>query len=146
MTEDENNYTDCEKILDGHSLWRRIMPEQVIYDENLKRNRPSSAAFENCADGDPMSVFWQEFHIENGLTIDHILKGHESFFVASFRAGLARELKQILHHDPLDASENLDAQPAHVLVVGDKPKKGFSKKVAKDSSWVIETPAKADAV
>jgi hypothetical protein len=90
--------------------------------------------------------FWQEFHIENGLTIDHILKGHESFFVASFRAGLARELKQILHHDPLDASENLDAQPAHVLVVGDKPKKGFSKKVAKDSSWVIETPAKADAV
>lgn len=114
------------------------MPDQWIFDSNLGRNRPSSAAFEDCPDGDPMSSFWKEKHISCGLAVDHILRGHEGFFVARFKAGLARELKNIVHPDPLSDGAEEEHQPAHVLVVGEKHKKRFSKRLACEADWEVE--------
>jgi hypothetical protein len=39
------------------TLWRRIPPFHFFFDENLGRNRPSTAAFEDHPDGTPN---WQE--------------------------------------------------------------------------------------
>lgn len=140
MVEKESvNYTDCQEISNEHHLLRRIMPEQCIFDDNLGRNRPSSAAFEDCRDGDPMSVFWKERHESEGLDVTQILKGHNGYSVARFTASLTRSLNQILHHDPIEDENPEHRQPAHVLVVGKKTK-SFSKTIAKESSWEFEDP------
>ena len=55
---------DCAKdfpndstVSDAAVLMRRIPPGHLYFDENLGRVRPSSAAFEDDDDGDPMSVY-----------------------------------------------------------------------------------------
>ncbi|MFA7335736.1 MAG: hypothetical protein WC028_03040 [Candidatus Obscuribacterales bacterium] len=138
------NYQDCLDIEAEHSLWRRVMPNQWVVDENRGGIlRPSSAAFENCIDGDPMSSFWAERHKECGLDESHILRNHDGFSIASFKARAARDLHQIIHLDPITGQENpLDNQPAHVLVVGHKPKKSVSKKLALASIWIVKPATK----
>lgn len=133
-------FKDCSDIADEHWLLRRVMSDQWIYDQNLGRTRPSSAAFEDCADGDPMSTFWKEKHFDCGLDLDHILRGHENFYVARIEVSLVRKLDNIVHLDPIESENPLLRQPAHVLVVGEKPKKKFCKKIAKAAVWEKAPP------
>jgi hypothetical protein len=51
------NFPDDPTVQDGVNLLRRIPPRHICFDENLGRHRPSSAAFEDDEDGDPMSVY-----------------------------------------------------------------------------------------
>ena len=72
-------YVDDLSIKDEDALWRRIPPWHFINDENLKRIRPSSAAFEDDPDGQPMSVFVERVVFENHLTANDVLAGHSGF-------------------------------------------------------------------
>jgi hypothetical protein len=140
------NYVDASELDNQQTLWRRILPDQWVIDKNSGsvKTRPSSAAFENCKDGDPMSSFWEELHRSKGLDEKHVLYKHAGCFVAAFNAGLARNLKQVIHLDPIENQDDPgDNHPAHVLVVGDKPKKAFGRNVAKACTWVAE-PTQAD--
>ena len=48
-----------EAIPDDAELWRRVPPgpDYTIFDQHLKRMRPSSGAFGNDTDTNEMSVF-----------------------------------------------------------------------------------------
>ncbi|MBX9569846.1 MAG: hypothetical protein K2X77_13190 [Candidatus Obscuribacterales bacterium] len=114
------------------------MPDQFVFDQNLGRFRPTSAAFEDCPDGDPMSSFWAELHLSKGLKPEDCLYKHDGFYLAAIGVGFVRSLKQKIHLDPIEGKEDpRENQPAHVLVVGLKPSKSFGRAVAKACSWQI---------
>ncbi len=92
--------------------------------------RPSSAAFDDNADGSMSVVLYQEL-LGSGRQPDSILLGHENFGLVAFTAGLARECNQAVVRDPLPT------EPAHALVVGKKT--GSAKKrMCRGSRWVIQ--------
>ena len=51
------DFPDDPAVKDDAALLRRIPPMHFYFDAKIKRMRPSSAAFEDDADGDPMSVY-----------------------------------------------------------------------------------------
>lgn len=52
--------------------------------------RPSSAAFEDDDDGDPMSVYRRDIIDSEGGTVARVMAGHEGFALASLTAGQVR--------------------------------------------------------
>ncbi len=113
-------YRDDESIQNEWTLWRRIPPWHIVPDGDGGR-RPSSAAFENDPDGDPMSVII----VEKGGDLERALEGHVGFGVAAVTVAAMRERGQQVVFAPTDE------EPAHGLVVGTKHKRRFCKKVAK---------------
>src|SRR3954453_17204354 len=109
-------YTDDLSIGDSNYLWRRIPPWHFVYDENLLRWRPSSAAFDNDPDGGPMSVVLAEVLLASGRKAGDFLHGHDDYGLTAIMSGLARACGQGVVRDPLPE------EPAHALVAGQKPK------------------------
>ena len=120
-------YQDDPTILNDDPLWRRIPDSHWVYDENVGRARPSSDAFRDDPDGEPMSVFLGR----ETANVAAILVGHDNYKVAFVSAGFARQLKQIISRDPSDDFSS------HAVVVGDKRKSGRDKKFAKAAVWVV---------
>jgi hypothetical protein len=135
------HFPDDPSIPDEAELFRRIPPRHIIQDHNLGRFRPSSAAFEDDGDGDPMSVYLATFLEVNHRDASSVLIGHPGYALASITAGAARTLRQTVHHDPLPE------EFSHAVVCGDKRSGGnnSAKKIfAKSAEWVI-APAGATA-
>jgi hypothetical protein len=63
---DIDDYVDDASIADGAELWRRIPSWHFIYDENLGRMRPSTAAFEDHPNRSPMSVLLADVIFRGG--------------------------------------------------------------------------------
>jgi hypothetical protein len=129
----EPPYTDDESIGNACRLFRRVRskPEiSIVWDDNLGCWRPSSAAFRNDRDGQPMSIALECELDAHGLAPASVLAGHEGFSLAYITAALARRLAQIVVKDPLPL------EPAHGLVVGDKPRK-VQKEMAKVAIWEV---------
>jgi hypothetical protein len=126
---------DNASIHDEAALWRRVPPWPFIYDENLARWRPSSAAFADDPDGHPMSVVLAEVVAAAGRVPAQILLGHDGFALAAITAGLARGSGQgVVRDPPWD-------EPAHALVIGPKTK-AVQRRLAKAAVWVVPPPAK----
>lgn len=131
-------YTDDATIADEAILLRRIPPRHLVYDENLMRWRPSSAAFENHPDGSPMSVLLADVLRTSGRNAADALRGHEGFALAAITAGLARA-----HHQDV-AREPLPDEPAHAVVVGIKTQ-AIRRKLAKQATWAVPPPPEVEA-
>src|SRR5256885_17105579 len=101
-------------IDDASHLYRRIPPLHFYADKNENRVRPSSAAFEDDGDGDPMSVCLARVLQAENREPSSVLVGHEGYALAAITAGLARSHNQTIHSRPL-AEES-----SHALVCGDK--------------------------
>jgi hypothetical protein len=129
-------FTDDASLRDEINLWRRIPPWHVIFDENLQRWRPSSAAFDNDADGEPMSVVIAEEALAQGRSPAALVVGHEGYGLASVTVGLVRACGQGVTRDPMPD------EPAHALVFGPKPK-SVQRRLAKGAVWVIPPPLPA---
>jgi hypothetical protein len=71
------NFPDDPTIAHSEALLRRVPPKHFYLDENLGRLRPSSAAFEDDDDGEPMSVYRKGIVEAEGGTIGRIMHGHE---------------------------------------------------------------------
>jgi hypothetical protein len=119
-------YHDDSTISDDNNLWRRIHPAQIVYDNNLKSYRPSSAAFDDSSNGSPMSVILAEEN-RNPSTA---LENYEGFSMVSLTARLVRDCGQGIARDPLPD------EPAHALVFGEKPK-SIRKKLAQAAEWIV---------
>jgi hypothetical protein len=91
--------------------------------------RPSSAAFEDDPDGNPMSVFVENLVRCASKGENDVLLGHKDFALAAVTAGFAREQKQGVDLEPTDF-------PGHAVVFGKKPK-SISRSFAKAAKWVI---------
>jgi len=122
-------YRDDPSIKNEADLWRRIPPWHFVPDENRGGVRPSSAAFENDPDGNPMSVFVAELVRVAGKDEKDVLTGLKDFALASVTAGFAREQSQSVALEPADF-------PGHAVVFGKKPK-SVSRAFAKSAKWVV---------
>jgi hypothetical protein len=125
------DYRDDPTISDDAELWRRIPPWHIFSDENIGGIRPSSAAFEDDPDGEPMSVY-----LADECRDPHIaLAGHEGFGLVAITARLARECKQAIVRQPVPGPSG------HVVVVGkktDSVRKKFARAAA--GQWVVRPP------
>jgi hypothetical protein len=127
-------YPDDANLSDSSSLFRRIPPWHVFYDENLRRWGPSSAAFEDDDDGDPMSVYLGSVLADEKREPTDVLQGHDGFSLASITAGLARINGQTVHPKP-EATES-----SHAVVCGDKGRKNKSapkRQFAANAVWIV---------
>lgn len=128
------DHKDDKSVADETLLLRRVPSKpnlNVVWDGNLGCWRPSSASFENDADGSPMSVQLSDTLKKLGLPLEQALAGHEEgFSLAAFRAVVARENGQAIVRDPKDD------EPAHGLVVGKKTK-SVSRRIAKQFVWIV---------
>lgn len=115
MPEPGPAYEDDSTIVDDSPLWRRIPPWHMVFDENLGRYRPSSAAFEDHPDGTPMSVVLGQEVLDAGRSPESVLVGYDNFALASFTADLARA-----NHQGIVRKPTLE-EPAHAEVFGGRP-------------------------
>lgn len=130
----DDPYVDDVTIDDASHLWRRIPPWHFVFDDNLGRVRPSSAAFDDHPNGSPMSVLIAADVLSSGRTADSVLQSFSGFAMASFTAGLARSCRQGIARQPLDD------EPAHAIVFGRKTDR-VKKRLAKESLWLIRPEA-----
>ena len=128
------NFPNDPKIAHSVVLLRRVPPKHFFLDENLGRWRPSSAAFEDDDDGDPMSVYRQDIIHAEGASIQRVMAGHEDYALASLMAGQVRSKEQTVHPDPLPE------ESSHTQICGPKQKK-TCRWFATQSEWVIPPPA-----
>jgi hypothetical protein len=131
------DYLDDETISDDTLLYRRVLNQadppvrQIIWDDNNKRWRPSSVAFDDHRDGSPMSIAIDDTLRELKMCPESVLKGHEGFSLAAFPAKVARQNGQGVMRKPLEND------PAHGEVFGKKTK-SVKKALAINSHWYIE--------
>ena len=97
----KDNFPDDTECADGVSLLRRIPQWHFYYDENRGCVRPSSAAFEDDADGSPMSVYRRDVIDNEGDDPTRVIVGHEGYGLVSVSAGQVRCKNQTVCSDPL---------------------------------------------
>jgi hypothetical protein len=129
------NFPDDPAVADSSGLLRRIPPKHFYFDKNLGRWRPSSAAFEDDDDGDPMSVYrWDVIDSEGG-NFRRVMTGHKGFGLAALTAGQFRSKHQTVCPEPLPE------ESSHTKICGPKPRptrRWFSEQAV----WVIPPPAR----
>ena len=128
------HFPDDLSIQDETELMRRIPPWHFVRDDNLGTIRPSSAAFEDDDDNDPMSVYLATVLAAEQRDTNTVLAGHGGYALASITAGIARSKNQTVHPDPLPE------ETSHAVVCGDKRSgsNNSAKKVfARSAKWVI---------
>ena len=135
MPSGQADYQDDPSIKDTCQLLRRIplKPSHCIWDENLRRYRPTSASFEDHPNGSPMSVTLADELLASHRSLEDGLAGLEGYALAGISAGFVRELGLGV------AGEPLDDEPAHAVVLGKKSKK-IRSALAKAAIWVVAPP------
>jgi hypothetical protein len=116
--------------MDEVMLLRRIPRWHFYLDPRLRRFRPSSAAFEDDEDGDPMSVYRHDVIDAEGGDVRRVMIGHNGFGLASLTAGQFRVKNQTVHSKPLPS------ESSHAVICGSKPE-GLRRWFAKQATWVI---------
>lgn len=133
----DSGEVDDTSIGDATFLYRRVLNnpdppvKQIIWDDNKKCYRPSSAAFTDHPNGSPMSVAIDDTLEELGIDPGSILENHKGYLLAKFPAKIARENNQGIARKPLEGD------PAHGEVFGKKTK-GVKKALATASTWHVE--------
>lgn len=113
-------------IPDGARLFRRIHPEQVIWDGNEGRLRPTSAAFRDYE----MSVNLGSVMAPNGQRGSHAVRNHLRHHLVALTARFVRHEEQEIRPEPLDEDDS------HGNVVGAKPKPR-GQRFALHASWSV---------
>lgn len=90
-------------IVDGSDgAFRRIYPDQIVYDDTLGRRRPSTAALLRRPNEAHASVYIKSHVTSLGLTPLAVLSGHEGFALAEIAVTTSRSAGFDVVHDPLD--------------------------------------------
>jgi hypothetical protein len=124
------NFPDDAAVTDTTALLRRIPQRHFFFDQKLGRMRPSSAAFEDDEDGDPMSVYRRDVIESEGATVQRVMIGHVGFALASLTAGQVRSRGQTVFPDPLPE------ESSHAKVCGPKSD-SVRRWFATQAVWVI---------
>ena len=127
-------FTNDPKVADSVALLRRIPHWHFYFDRRLGRKRPSSAAFEDDGDGDPMSVYRLDVVESEGGDAQRVMAGHPGFALASLTACQARSRLQTVFPDPQPE------ESSHTKVCGPKTD-AVRRWFASQAVWVIEPPA-----
>jgi hypothetical protein len=120
-------FVNDENIADAELLLRRVPGLWWVFDNNLGRRRPTTAAFHDVE----MSVARELVMRANGKLPTAVLDGHEGFGLVSITAHLARQLGQAVASDPLPD------QPEHAIVYGRKSD-GGRKRLSRDCVCIVD--------
>jgi hypothetical protein len=120
---------DDPSIPNEATLWRRV-PDRHFVTDASGSIRPSSAAFDDDPDGDPMSTVLARPDRDPFP----VLLGNGGWALAAINVGLIRELGWIVERRPEPE------EPDHVVVVGNKTQ-GQRKRVARECGWAIPPPS-----
>ena len=120
-------------MADDVDVLRRIPPWHFHFDKNLNRWRPTSAAFQDDDDGDPMSVYRRDVIESEGGDARRVMTGHEDYALAALTAGQVRSKNQTVFPDPLPE------ESSHAEICGPKPK-SIMRWFARQAAWVIPPP------
>lgn len=85
---------DDPSIRDECELLRRVPLKRdvnIVWDDNQRRWRPSSASFQDHPNGSPMSVVLGDALVEAGRSALEVLAGHDGFGLAAIHAGTVRD-------------------------------------------------------
>ncbi len=113
-------------------MLRRIPPVWLVEDDGV--HRPSSQAFNNDGDGEPMSGYLDSVVSSLGLKRERVLDGHAGFFLAALGVQALIDEEQRVVRDPIEPPIH-PCDPAHVAVEGSKANKR-RKRLAKAAVWV----------
>lgn len=119
-------------ITNEDRLLRRIPLYQIVKDEDTGCARFSSAAFKDKE----LSINIESVLLTGGETVDACVRKHQGYKLASFTAGQARQLQQMVCLDP-DPPDNM----SHGLVCGPKSSRRIYEGLRDSAQWVI--PAQA---
>lgn len=122
--------TDDPSILQDDPLWRRVHPNQVVFDSNLGDYRPSSSAFDDHPNGTPMSIVLGKDASAKGRDGATLLTKFEGYSLVEITAGQARASSQIVYRAPTSD------EPDHGEVKGEKPK-SVRKHFSRLARWVV---------
>lgn len=109
-------------------LWRRVPPYHFVADAS-GAIRPSSAAFEDDPDGDPMSTVLATPERDPFP----VLLGNDSWALAAIPVALIRALGWVVSRQPTQDESD------HVVVIGNKSH-ARRRRVARECTWVIPPP------
>jgi len=128
---------DDTSIPNEATLWRRIPGDWVKFDDNLKRLRPQSRAFDDSPipppDGSPMSVDLADEAIGSGITPEAYLAEYPGFRLVSLSAKLVRSLELGI------VRARSEGNPFHAHVQGKKTN-SIKDCLAKSAEWVPMPP------
>lgn len=114
-------------IANEERLFRRVPLYQIVKDDDTGYARFSSAAFKDKE----LSINIESILIKGGDTVEACLHNHQGFKLASFTAGQARQLQQIVCSDPKLGNAS------HGLVCGPKSSKRVYGGLRDSAQWVI---------
>jgi len=116
------------KFEPDHDLYRGVHPSWWSH----KDNRPSSLAFNHTE----MSVDWCVFSTSTQSFFRYMKQaGLSNGALASFKVAEAQLLHQKVKYDPVEIEGEYN--PAHTLVIGNKPKKTVARRFAKEFAKVV---------
>lgn len=137
---------DEKQIGASDTIIRRISPEQhVVWDENRKRKRISSKAY-NKSSGprDGMSVDIEKLIVAAGQDPRVYVTTPRFTGSVAMPAGKVRELDLWVGYDPVKDAPNEPDNPHHGEVWATKPKKSFTDAqkngLARLARWYVELP------
>jgi hypothetical protein len=129
---------DDPSILNATQLFRRIVADWIVPDENRGCQRLSSAAFAPYS----MSVALGDTLADAGRDPQSVLAHYEGQYLVSMTAGLARR-----HDQTLERSPRLEepAEPAHGDVIGKKTR-GCRRAFARCAEWTVGPDGVCDSL
>jgi hypothetical protein len=99
-------------IVASTDLFRRIHPDQVVWDDNQRRLRPTTAAFRDIE----LSINLGDDLARHNLTPRFALRNYPRHHLVAVTAGFVRDEGQAVYRD------HLPDDPTHGIVAGPKPK------------------------
>lgn len=119
---------DDPTIPDEADVWRLVLPLWMVPGDNGVGVRPSTAAFDDSSDGDPMSAILARSGRDPR---DVVPATSPDAGVVAFSARFLRDAGMELERAPVRA------EPDHILVRGRKTK-SVRKKLVRGCRWVVE--------
>jgi len=96
--------------------------------------RPSSQAFNNDGDGEPMSGYLDSSLREHSLSRADIVADHDGFYAVALQVGLLLDEEQSVLRDPIEPPGHI-CDPAHATVAGTKAN-NRRKRLSRAARWV----------
>lgn len=121
-------------VADTDETLRRVPSLLVVSDPKVDGGRrASSAAFDDDADGSPMSVYLRSIVEELGLGPDAVTHGKPAgWAVAAAAVQLLLDEAQVVEHDPVTGgTPPHPCDPAHAAVRGEKKPKSRRERIAR---------------
>jgi len=119
---------DDSTIPDDAVVWRYVIPQWIVPGDDGNGFRPSTAAFDDSSDGDPMSAILATPGRDPRTAVPATCPDAG---VVAFSAGFLREVGMELEREPEPTERD------HIVVRGAKTR-SVRKKLARGCHWVVE--------